>query len=430
MKTQVFIVGGGVAGLTVALKLVKRGIDVIMVEKSPHLGHAYKGELIQPKTIQLFERAGIYESFSTAWTTFSTIETSELNAHLQPMLRSSMDYKQLPAPFQYAAMLPHSDIKRLLLKEVKQYDTFTLLQPATFEKMEENRAFIKQGKQKRTVAFDFIIGAEGVNSRVREQAGIERKRHVYEHDFLTVSFPAPDVVKHGHLIATKDRFLGLFPLPNGYVRTVYLIRKGEYKAWRKEPLQLFYDHYVSLFPALDGHVQTVKEWRAIQLMVPIRQHANHYVKDNIALIGDAAHSVHPMAGEGMNLAIQGADCLGELLIDLYEKRKGNEFLTHYESVHRKRVKAIMNLSHLGGLAYGKEGKAWQRSRTFALKQLLNNETLLAKYLFNISGLGFWPFSVKDSVTLVKRSKTTRVVNQMEQYQYGLDDDYPWRQQMR
>ncbi|MED4127152.1 MULTISPECIES: FAD-dependent oxidoreductase [Shouchella] len=430
MKTQVLIVGGGVAGLTAALKLAKHGINVIVVEKSPHLGHAYKGELIQPKTIQLFERAGIYESFSSAWTTFSTIETSELDVHLKPMLRSSMDYKQLPPPYQYAAMLPHSEIKRLLLKEVKQYKAFTLLQPATFEQLEENKAIIKQGKQKTTIAFEFIIGAEGVNSRVREQAGIERKRHVYEHDFLTVSFPAPSGLKHGHLIATKDRFLGLFPLPNGYVRTVYLIRKGEYKTWRKGPLQVFYDHYVSLFPALDGYVQNIKEWKAIQLMVPIRQHANHYVKDNIALIGDAAHSVHPMAGEGMNLAIQGADCLGELLIDLYERRKGNAFLNQYESVHKKRVKAIMNLSHLGGLAYGKEGKAWQRSRTFALKQLLNNETLLTKYMFNISGLGFWPFSVKDSVTLVKRSKTTKVLNEMEQYQYDVEDDYPWKHQMR
>ncbi|GAF23388.1 hypothetical protein JCM19047_3206 [Bacillus sp. JCM 19047] len=56
--------------------------------------------------------------------------------------------------------------------------------------------------------------------------------------------------------------------------------------------------------------------------------------------------------------------------------------------------------------------------------------LLTKYMFNISGLGFWPFSVKDSVTLVKRSKTTKVLNEMEQYQYDVEDDYPWKHQMR
>ncbi len=102
-------------------------------------------------------------------------------------------------------------------------------------------------------------------------------------------------------------------------------------------------------------------------MVPIRQHTDRYVKDSFVLIGDAAHSVHPMAGEGMNLAIQGADVLGELLGDMYETGNQDQvkWLEEYENVRKKRVKSIMDLSHMGGVVYGKSGVAWQRSRALA-----------------------------------------------------------------
>ncbi|UTR04628.1 FAD-dependent monooxygenase [Alkalihalobacillus sp. LMS6] len=433
MKTDVLIIGGGVAGLTLALKLVQHGIDVIVVEKSPHLGHVYKGELIQPKTIQLLKRLGIYEIFSEKWNPFSTINTTELNESLSPMFRSSMSYEQLPSPYNYAAMLPHSEIKKLLLNEAKSYAAFTLLQPARFEEMiSENHARIKQNKTFIDVEATYIIGAEGITSKVREYMNVPAKRRLYQHDFLTVSFPAPPEMKDGQLLATKDRFLGLFPLPENRVRTVYLIRKGEFKTWRKGSLTHFYEHYTSLCPKLDGYVQAITDWKDIQLMVPIRQHADQYVKGRYALIGDAAHSVHPMAGEGMNLAIQGADVLGELLKDVYQAGRQHEekWLDYYERVHRKRVKAIMNLSHVGGLVYEKEGKAWQKSRTLALKQLFNNERLLTKYIFNISGLGSWPFSVKDSVALMKQSDTESLQQQMQQHTYGENQDYPWKQQMR
>ncbi|GAF13852.1 2-polyprenyl-6-methoxyphenol hydroxylase [Bacillus sp. JCM 19045] len=368
MKTEVLIIGGGVAGLTLALKLVKRKIDVVIVEKDPTLGRTYKGELIQPKTIQLLDRLGLLQLFQEQWNTFSTIHTTELSKENTPILNQAMSYQLLPGPYNYATMLPHSQIKKLLLQELLTYESFTNLQPAVFSEIKkDNEAVIRIGKEKVEIQARFIIGAEGVGSKVRKHMGVSVSKQTYNHDFLTVSFPAPKELKAGEMVATHDRFLGLFPLPNQEVRTVYLIRKGEFKKWRSEPLQQFYDHYISLYPPLDGYVQHIQAWKDIQLMVPIRQHTDRYVKDSFVLIGDAAHSVHPMAGEGMNLAIQGADVLGELLGDMYETGNQDQvkWLEEYENVRKKRVKSIMDLSHMGGVVYGKSGVAWQRSRALA-----------------------------------------------------------------
>ncbi len=88
---------------------------------------------------------------------------------------------------------------------------------------------IRIGKEKVAIQARFIIGAEGVGSKVRKHMGVTVSKQTYNHDFLTVSFPAPKELKAGEMVATHDRFLGLFPLPNQEVRTVYLIRKGEFK---------------------------------------------------------------------------------------------------------------------------------------------------------------------------------------------------------
>lgn len=432
MKTEVLIIGGGVAGLTLAIKLVKRKIDVVIVEKDPTLGHTYKGELIQPKTIQLFDRLGLLDAFQKQWNSFSDIQTTELSKDLDPILSQAMSYQLLPSPYNYATMLPHSQIKKTLLEELMRYDSFTNIQPAVFNKINnDGEAVIRKGKEKIAIQARFIIGAEGVGSKVRQHLEIPVSKQTYNHDFLTVSFPAPKELNSGEMVATHDRFLGLFPLPNQEVRTVYLIRKGEFKTWRKQPLDLFYEHYISLYSPLDGYVQHIKEWKDIQLMVPVRQHADRYVKGSFALIGDAAHSVHPMAGEGMNLAIQGADVLGELLGDMYDTGKQDqvEWLEQYEQVRKKRVKSIMDLSHMGGVVYGKTGVAWQKSRALALKQLINNKVLLTKYIFNISGLGHWPFSFKDGVRFVHSSEGD-LSEQLSRYMFKEEDDYPWKSRMR
>ncbi|MFP3422017.1 FAD-dependent monooxygenase, partial [Bacillus sp. SIMBA_161] len=103
------------------------------------------------------------------------------------------------------------------------------------------------------------------------------------------------------------------------------------------------------------------------LMIPVMYHAASYVKGNKAIIGDAAHAVHPMAGEGMNMAIQDADVLGELAADmLAEKKTDTANLKWYEKVRYRRADHVIQLSHLAALAYSFPYRpvSYLRQRTF------------------------------------------------------------------
>src|SRR5690606_5890999 len=151
----------------------------------------------------------------------------------------------------------------------------------------------------------------------------------------------------GQIISTYNRFLGLFPLPDNQVRSVYLIPPGDYKELKEKPISHFHKLYTDLAPAVDGYVQQLTDWKKIQLMIPVMYHADSYVKGNKAIIGDASHAVHPMAGEGMNMAIQDADILGELTADmLKEEKKDDSNLMWYEAVRYKRADHVIQLSHL------------------------------------------------------------------------------------
>ncbi|QFT88475.1 Pentachlorophenol 4-monooxygenase [Bacillus sp. THAF10] len=428
MKTNVLVIGGGVGGLAVALKLAKCGVGVTVVEQVKGSPHMYKGELVQPKTIAIFKRMDILDKILENGHKINKIDLVEKDKTQKNI--PSMSYNILPEPYNYALMIPHETLKKIMLQEALKYPSFKYIQPARFIGFEDKKAVVKINKEETHIQADYFIGAEGRKSKVRESLDISMKEKKYDHHFLTVTFPRPDHLLEGKIISTDDTFLGLFPLPNKLVRTVYLIPKGSYKKMVQEGIDSFYRRYLELCPELDGYVQQVDSWKKIQLMIPVHYHTASYFKGNVALLGDAAHSVHPMAGEGMNLAIQDGDVLGELLCWMYDQSNlDSSHLTYYEMVRKPRVKYVLKLSHLSALAYSKPLKNFVSWRSKVLHQLTNDPILHRKHMLNISGLGIWKESIVDRAIqsgVVPKRKKSKGDGLDIDHLYTEKDDYPWR----
>lgn len=432
MKTQVFISGGGIGGLALALKLVQRNVDVVMAERLKAKAPTYKGELLQPKSMQIFEGLGLYDDISNRSNEIKVLDMLELSSSLQVRDQTFMDYSVLPGKYNAAFMAHHEELKDILLKAASGYKNFRYMSGTSCTGYTENKALLKSGKDKFEVEADYFFGAEGRASVTRKHMEIDIKQTTYNHHFLTVSFPRPESFTDGQIISTYNRFLGLFPLPDNQVRSVYLIPEGDYKELKEKPISHFHKLYTDLAPAMDGYVQQLKDWKKIQLMIPVMFHAPTYVRDNKAIIGDAAHAVHPMAGEGMNMAIQDADILGELTADMIQNHKRNpENLSWYEKVRYKRADHVIQLSHLAALAYSYPFKpvSFLRQKTF--ERMEEDPILHFKQMLNVSGLGMWKESFRDRFIqggiipvrlrdLPKESKELRY--------YTREDDYPWKEE--
>lgn len=431
MKTQVFISGGGIGGLALALKLVQRNVDVVMAERLKAKAPTYKGELLQPKSMQIFEGLGLYDDITERSNEIKILDMLELSSSLQVRDQTFMDYSVLPGKYNAAFMAHHEELKDILLKAASGYKNFRYMSGTSCTGYTDNKALLKSGNDKFEVEADYFFGAEGRASVTRKHMEIEVKQTMYNHHFLTVSFPRPESFTDGQIISTYNRFLGLFPLPDNQVRSVYLIPEGDYKELKEKPISHFHKLYTDLAPAMEGYVQQLKDWKKIQLMIPVMFHAPSYVKGNKAIIGDAAHAVHPMAGEGMNMAIQDADILGELTADMIQNYKRDpDNLAWYEKVRYKRADHVIQLSHLAALAYSYPFKpiSFLRQKTF--ERMEEDPILHFKQMLNVSGLGMWKESVRDRFIqggiipvrlrdLPQKSKELRY--------YTQEDDYPWKE---
>lgn len=432
MKTNVFISGGGISGLMLGLMLARQNIDVVVAEKDAKPSIKYKGELLQPKSLDMMNRLGLYEDVRAAGFPIHTTSITEFDGE-RVIKEIKYHYDVIDHPFNEALMVPHETLKEIILTHAEQHPHFHFLNPAKFTQFREDgdikkhAVVVHKEKGEMDIEADFFIGAEGRVSPIRKSLGIELKETEYNHYFLTVTFPRPESLTEGEMVVRGHSFLGLFPLPDLKVRTVLLIKKEEYKEMKREGLDSFYRCYTRLKPELDGYVQDITTWKDIQLMVPSRHNANRYTGGNCALMGDAVHTVHPMAGEGMNLAIQDAYTLGELLTCMFET--GNldpAQLKLYEQVRKPRAEFLSSLSHLSAMAYSYWQGPWPNVRAHVLKRIERIPALHYKHMLNISGLGMWKDTLLDrfvQIGLLPGGILPKVNG--TEHQYEARDDHPW-----
>ncbi|MGN7177770.1 FAD-dependent oxidoreductase [Cytobacillus sp. SAFR-174] len=426
LNTEVAIIGGGIGGLTLGLKLAQANLDVTVLEKLDAPSSVYKGELLQPKSLKIFNQLGALDEILDNGFSFSRIAFEEGEKEF------AMDYSILPGNYDYSLMIEHERLKGILLNQALQYSNFHYLSGSLAKGYDKGQLLVerKDVKEQLTVRADFFIGAEGRNSITRKEMNSKIKKIEYNHQFLTVTFPRPQSLEEGKIISKDERFLGLFPLPDAKVRSVYLIPEGTYKEHLKKGIHYFHKNYVELFPELEGYVTRLKNWKDIQLMIPTAFYADKYVDGRLAILGDAAHTVHPMAGEGMNMAIQDADVLGELLAEMYASgRFSPDKLKWYEKVRKPRAENMISLSHLSAIAYSYSNRVITGIRRKGLKQIERDKTLQYKQMLNVSGLGYWPESLWDRLIqagMLPARKTELSAADKSHYFYTEKEDYPWK----
>ena len=158
---------------------------------------------------------------------------------------------------------------------------------------------------------DLVIGADGARSFVRESAGIETREYPYgQTAFVTHLRP-----ESPHKQCARQRFmregpLGMLPLADGRISIVWSI----HDALAERVQDASDDELGDILTEASDHVLGRLQVEGPRGGFPLRaRHATQYVMPGIALIGDAAHAVHPLAGQGANLGLQDAAKLADVI---------------------------------------------------------------------------------------------------------------------
>lgn len=239
-------------------------------------------------------------------------------------------------------------IQQALHEGLADHDQFTQLIPAAIAAIETDAEGVNVTLEDgRRLSTRLLVGADGAASSVRELAGIALRSSDYGQSGVVAAIRTER--QHGEI--ARQRFLpggplALLPLADGRCSIVWSLPSDEAAARLQQPVEVF---CAALDEASAGMLGRVLECGPRAAFPLRRMHAERYVGERIALIGDAAHVIHPLAGQGANLGFLDAAVLAEEILAAQVKGRdlgGVGTLRRYE--RRRRGHNLLMQSAMDG----------------------------------------------------------------------------------
>ncbi len=317
-KTTCAVVGGGPAGMVLALMLARAGVDVTVLEKHADFLRDFRGDTVHPTTLRLIDELGLWPKFAALPQSQLRKGTFEVSpGHWVTMV----DFERLRQPHPYIAMVPQWDLLNLLADAGKAEPGFTLRMST------EATGLLRDHGRVAGVSYtgpdgpgelraDLTVGCDGRWSLVRRDAGLQFRQWPVGFDAWWFRLPRRD----------DDAIYTLFPrlapgkamivIPRqGYLQIALLIPKGSDARLRARGLDAFHADVLELLPEAGDMVYTITTLDDVKHLDVQMNRLRRWHTDGLLCIGDAAHAMSPAGGVGINMAVQDGVATARLLAE-------------------------------------------------------------------------------------------------------------------
>ena len=313
---DVLIVGAGFAGLSLAIALRQAlGPKFSVVVADPALAAEPSDErasAIAAAARRLLETIGVWDAVADAAQPIvdMAITDSRLGDAVRPVFLTFEGEVKPGEPF--AHMVENRDLVAALLAKTRELDILTRPSAVMRFDDERDRVIARFGDGDMTAA-RLLVAADGARSRLRELAGIQTVGWSYSQSAI-VTTVAHEREHHGR---AEEHFLAagpfaILPLKGNRSSLVWTEERAEAKRILALPDDLFHAEVERRFGLRLGDIKVVGPRRAYPLGLSM---ARAFVADRLALVGDAAHVIHPIAGQGLNLGLRDVAALAEVIVD-------------------------------------------------------------------------------------------------------------------
>ena len=313
-RTTCAIVGGGPAGMVLALLLARAGVEVTLLEKHADFLRDFRGDTVHPSTLALLDELGLWDRFAAM--PQSRVEQGALNIDGQPV--TLVDFRRLRQPHPYIAMVPQWDLLNLLAEAAQSEPSFTL-------RLEhEVTGLLRDGDRITGVRYrspdgageltaHLTVACDGRGSILRRDSGLPVLEFPVPFDVWWFRLPREAAGTYSLIPRTAPGRLVIMIPREGYFQIAYLIAKGSDARLRARGLDAFKEELTGLIPEAD--VDTLNSWDDVKLLDARLNRLTRWYVDGLLFIGDAAHAMSPVGGVGINLAVQDAVGAATLLAD-------------------------------------------------------------------------------------------------------------------
>ncbi|WP_071393715.1 FAD-dependent monooxygenase [Bacillus tuaregi] len=337
-KTDVCIVGAGPAGALLAYLLSSHNISTILVERNENINKEFRGEHLNETGENILRKYDLFDELESIG--LLRMDRVEYWDHGE-VFRTIMPDERVN---HCGIHVPQKHLLGLLLKKSEPLTLFKLLlNTKVVELVEADGQYtgvkaVKDGKEI-LISSKLIIGADGRFSTIRKLAGIPFAKIKHGYDLLWARIPAPvDWEPTVRMALVNDEQLALFTQQGGFIQIGWNIEEGSYSALRKQSITPFVQQLVDAFPQLEETVKaSIQSWDDFVLLQVQSSKCETWVKNNLVIIGDAAHTMSPTGAIGINSAMKDADILFQILMDADVHKASSLELQLFEQLRKQEV---------------------------------------------------------------------------------------------
>lgn len=349
-RFQVTVIGGGLVGTSTALALAKAGLSVALIEPRLPEPPGEEGDTRARNNdarwdTRIYAISPGSEAFLTKIGAWQQLDSDRV----QPVYRMDvsgdaggellMDAYESGVP-RLASILESGRLQEALWQALKEQGAATVICPATVSQVawgdRYSRITLDNGQ---IIEAELIVGAEGRASPIRSMAGIEARVAAYDQSGVVANF----AVERPHRGTAYQRFrqgdvVAYLPLPGNRMSLVWSTSTEQAQQLVKLPASEFCQQVMAAGNRQLGQLELLTPAAAFPLS--LMQVANP-VRPGCALVGDAAHGVHPLAGQGVNLGFGDAESLAKTLSSRGAASCGDVMLLQRYARHRTEPVARM-----------------------------------------------------------------------------------------
>ncbi|HDI2821554.1 TPA: 2-octaprenyl-6-methoxyphenyl hydroxylase [Acinetobacter baumannii] len=326
MQQQVIIVGGGMVGLSLSLMLAKANIAVKLLEavKYPnyddqnaapyHSSFDARNTALSRRSVQIYQKLGLWDALQQHATPILQVHITEQGSFGKARLIAEQEKVE-----SFGQVIENAWLGRVLLTQVRQQPLIELIDgvqvTALTQDAEQVHIEAQRGDELLKLESKLLIAADGRDSFCRQAIGVGVDVHDYDQVAIvtTVQTSKP----HEHVGFERFSALGplaLLPLPGEYRRSVvWPVKKGTEGEWLGEEND---QHFLDALQKTYGDRAGKFEKTGKRFSYPLSQVLAHkQAVGRVILMGNAAHTIHPVAGQGFNLCLRDADVLLRYLVN-------------------------------------------------------------------------------------------------------------------